>query len=101
MAEITKEFPELAQKGLNYLMWASDYEIVLEGRCILRVIGLGIHPALTGHKVAPENAQAQHFLRHHLCPTLIDEYMAERSTSAFGPLSSSGTKGPLASRNTA
>lgn len=84
MAGITnKEFPELAQTGLNYLTWASDCEIVLEGRSLLRAIGKGTLLAPTDPKFAPENAQALHFLRHHLCSTLKDEYMAERSASGL------------------
>ncbi|KAI5013326.1 hypothetical protein ZWY2020_028280 [Hordeum vulgare] len=71
MAEIVnKEFPELAQTGLNYLSWSSDCEIWFEGKGLLRAIGKGTLLAPTDPKFAPENAQALHFLRHHLCPTL-------------------------------
>ncbi|KAI4976528.1 hypothetical protein ZWY2020_050135 [Hordeum vulgare] len=66
---INKEFPELAQTGLNYLSWSSDCEIWFEGKGLLRAIGKGTLLCI--------------FLRHHLCPTLKDEYMAEQSASGL------------------
>ncbi|XP_045087287.1 uncharacterized protein [Aegilops tauschii subsp. strangulata] len=78
-----KEFPELAQTGLNYLSWSSDCEIFLQGKTLLRAIGKGAQLAVTDPKFETENAQALHFLRHHLSPTLKDEYMAERSASGL------------------
>ncbi|KAI5016217.1 hypothetical protein ZWY2020_006068 [Hordeum vulgare] len=84
MAEIVNmEFPELAHTGLNYLSWSSDCEIWFEGKNLLRTIGKGTLLAPTDPKFAPENAQALHFLRHHLFPTLKDEYMVEWSASVF------------------
>ncbi|XP_010236638.1 uncharacterized protein LOC104584178 [Brachypodium distachyon] len=82
MSAITKrEFDELAQHGGNYLAWATDVEIWLEGKQLLSPIGLDGKgaPAAT----SAENAQALHFLRHHLCATLKVEYMAERSALAL------------------
>ena len=84
MAEIVnKEFPELAQTGLNYLSWSSNCEIFLQGKTLLRAIGKGAQLAVADPKFETENAQALHFLRHHLSPTLKDEYMAERSASGL------------------
>ncbi|KAM3354192.1 hypothetical protein ACQJBY_025066 [Aegilops geniculata] len=80
---VHKEFAELAQTGMNYLSWASDCEIFLQGRTLLRAIGKGAQLAATDPKFETENAQALHFLRHHLSPTLKDEYMAERSASGL------------------
>ena len=76
-----REFEELAQHGRNYLTWASDVEIVLGGRKLGAAIGI------SGQKDArptpEENDQALHFLRHHLCSTLKNEYMAERNALAL------------------
>nr|XP_040254142.1 uncharacterized protein LOC120972720 [Aegilops tauschii subsp. strangulata] len=80
---VNKEFPELAQTGLNYLSWSSDCEIFLQGKTLLRAIGKGGQLAVTDPKFEIENAQALHFLRHHLSPTLKDEDMAERSASGL------------------
>ena len=75
MAGITnREFAVLAQNGLNYLTWASDVEIMLTSKDLMHTIGTGTSPV-----TAAKNAQALHFLRHHLCSTLKNEYMAERS----------------------
>ncbi|KQK17855.1 hypothetical protein BRADI_1g37178v3 [Brachypodium distachyon] len=69
MSAITKrEFDELARHGGNYLAWATDVEIWLEGKQLLSPIGLGGKGAPAG--TSAENAQALHFLRHHLCATL-------------------------------
>ena len=90
---VNKEFPELAQTGLNYLSWSSDCEIFLQGKTLLRAIGKGAQLAVTDPKFETENAQALHFLRHHLSPTLKDEYMAERSASCLWTTLSSGLSG--------
>ena len=87
---VHKEFAELAQTGLNYLSWSSDCEIFLQGKTPPRAIGKGAQLPATDPMFETENAQALHFLRHHLSPTLKDEYMAERSASGLGPLLSSG-----------
>ena len=79
---MNREFEELAQNGLNYLTWASDVELVLEGRKLKGALDAGTQTAPS--KTTPaENAQALHFLRHHMCTTLKHEYMAERSASAL------------------
>ena len=70
-----REFAELAQNGLNYLTWASDIEIMLTSKNLMHTIGTG-----TSKVTAAQNAQALHFMRHHLCSTLKNEYMAEHST---------------------
>ncbi|XBI69004.1 hypothetical protein VPH35_048125 [Triticum aestivum] len=80
---VHKEFAELAQTGMNYLSWASECEIFIQGRTLLRAIGKGAQLAATDPKFETENAQPLHFLRHHLSPTLKDEYMAERSASGL------------------
>uniref|UniRef100_A0ACD5WNY7 Uncharacterized protein n=1 Tax=Avena sativa TaxID=4498 RepID=A0ACD5WNY7_AVESA len=79
---VSREFPELTQDGLNYLTWASDVEIVLEGRCIKDALIAGT-PTAPSKTIPADNAKALHFLRHHMCETLKNEYMAERSASAL------------------
>jgi hypothetical protein len=79
---VSREFPELTQDGLNYLTWASDVEIVLEGRCIKDALIEGT-PTAPSKTIPADNAKALHFLRHHMCETLKNEYMAERSASAL------------------
>ena len=79
---MNREFEELAQNGLNYLTWASDVEIVLEGRKIRGALVAGT-PTAPSTTTAADNANALHFLRHHMSPTLKNEYMAERSASAL------------------
>ncbi|XP_020189479.1 uncharacterized protein [Aegilops tauschii subsp. strangulata] len=54
---VNKEFPELAQTGLNYLSWSSDYEIFLQGKTLLRAISKGAQLAATDPKFETENAQ--------------------------------------------
>lgn len=76
-----REFEELVQHGHNYLTWASDVEIILGGKKLYAAIGLG-----TSKDVTPtdeENDQALHFLRHHLCLMLKNEYMAEKNALAL------------------
>nr|XP_045083493.1 uncharacterized protein LOC123493632 [Aegilops tauschii subsp. strangulata] len=54
---VHKEFPELAQTGLNYLSWSSNCEIFLQGKTLLRAIGKGAQLAVTDPKFETENAQ--------------------------------------------
>ena len=75
---VNRQFEELAQNGLNYLMWASDVEIFLGSKELTKAIGIGAQAAIDVVTLA-QNAEALHFLRHHLCSTLKNEYMAERS----------------------
>jgi hypothetical protein len=75
---VNREFTELAQNGLNYLTWASDVEIFLTPGELTKAIGPGTQ-AVTGAITSVQNAQALHFPRHHLCSTLKNKYMAERS----------------------
>lgn len=79
---MNREFEELAQNGMNYLTWASDVGLVLEGRKLKGVLDEGTRMAPSATTPA-ENAQVLHFLRHHLCTTLKQEYMAERSASTL------------------
>uniref|UniRef100_A0ACD5XMP7 Uncharacterized protein n=1 Tax=Avena sativa TaxID=4498 RepID=A0ACD5XMP7_AVESA len=79
---VSREFPEFTQDGLNYLTWASDVEIVLEDRCIKDALIAGT-PTAPSTTIPADNAKALHFLRHHMCETLKNEYMAERSASAL------------------
>ena len=75
---VNREFTELTQNGLNCLTWASYVEIFLTSRELTNAIGMGTQAA-TNAVIPSQNAQALHFLRHHLCSTLKNEYMAERS----------------------
>ncbi|KAK1630674.1 hypothetical protein QYE76_004989 [Lolium multiflorum] len=79
---MNREFAELPQNGLNYLTWASDVEIVLEGKEMKGALSAGT-PMAPSTTTPAQNAQALHFLRHHMCGTLKNEYMAERSASAL------------------
>ena len=79
---MNREFEELAKNGLNYLTWASDVAIVLEGRKIKGVLVAGT-PMAPSTTTPAENAQALHFLGHHMCTMLKHEYMAERTASAL------------------
>ena len=82
MAGITnKEFAKLSADDRNYLTWASDVRIVLGAKRLRAAIGLG-----TSSTIVPtedENDQALYFLRHHVSPTLKDEYMAITSAKAL------------------
>lgn len=64
------------------MTWASDVVLVLEGRKIKGALDAGT-PTAPSTTTPAENAQALHFLRHHMCTTLKHEYMAERSASAL------------------
>ena len=79
---VSREFPELTHDGLNYLTWASDMDIVLEGQCIKGALSAGT-PTAPSKTIPADNAKALHFLRHHMCETLKNDYMAERSASAL------------------
>nr|XP_051190670.1 uncharacterized protein LOC127303997 [Lolium perenne] len=82
MGIMNREFAELAQNRLNYLTWASDVEIVLEGKEIKGALSAET-PMAPSTTTPAQNAQVLHFLRHHMCGTLKNEYMAERSDSAL------------------
>lgn len=77
MSDLMKrEFEVLTAHGSNYLSWALDAEILLSGKGLLKtVLPKAGDPAATD----VENAQALHFLRHHLSATLKNEYMTERN----------------------
>ncbi|KAF2908244.1 hypothetical protein DAI22_12g170800 [Oryza sativa Japonica Group] len=71
-----KEFAELAPYDQNYLTWASNVQIVLGAKKLLKTFGMG-----TVQEPMPtpdENDQAMYFLRHHLCATLKNEHMATK-----------------------
>uniref|UniRef100_A0ACD5XNR6 Uncharacterized protein n=1 Tax=Avena sativa TaxID=4498 RepID=A0ACD5XNR6_AVESA len=73
-----KEFAELALDGRNYLTWAMDVKINLSSRNLISTITT---PA-EGAPAIPEPAKyaALHFIRHHLYPSLKDEYMMEENS---------------------
>ena len=65
----------LTPNGSNYLSWSLDAEILLTGKNLLKTI----KPKSGESSSETENAQALHFLRHHLSTTLKNEYMTERN----------------------
>jgi hypothetical protein len=77
MSDIAKrEFEVLAVDGSNYLTWATDVEIKLDGMSLDHTI---VQPkAGKDERTKPDKARALHFLRHHLHPDLKSEYMTER-----------------------
>jgi hypothetical protein len=77
MSDITKrEFEVLAVDGSNYLTWATDVEIKLDGMSLDHTI---VQPeAGKDECTKPDKARALHFLRHHLHPDLKSEYMTKR-----------------------
>jgi hypothetical protein len=77
MSDIAKrEFEVLAVDGSNYLTWATDVEIKLDGMSLDHTIVQ--HEAGKDEHTKPDKAKALHFLRHHLHPDLKSEYMTER-----------------------
>jgi hypothetical protein len=75
---VSHEFEVLAPHGQNYLTWASDVQIVLGGKKLKVAIELGQKDEVATDE---QNDQALYFLRHHLSPTLKNEYMSERKAS--------------------
>jgi hypothetical protein len=77
MPDIAKrEFEVLAVDGSNYLTWATDVEIKLDGMSLDHTI---VQPeAGKDERTKPDKARALHFLRHHLHPNMKSEYMTER-----------------------
>src|SRR5689334_11472523 len=77
MLDIAKrEFEVLAVDGSNYLTWATDVEIKLDGMSLDHTI---VQPkAGNDERTKLDKAKALHFLRHHLHPDLKSEYMTER-----------------------
>jgi hypothetical protein len=71
-----REFEVLAVDGSNYLTWATDVEIKLDGMSLDHTI---VQPeAGKDECTKPDKAKALHFLRHHLHLDLKSEYMTER-----------------------
>ena len=62
--------------GSNYLTWAIDVEIKLDGMGLDHTIVLP--EAGKDEHTKPDKAGALHFLRHHLHPDLKSEYITER-----------------------
>ena len=89
---MNREFEELAQNGLNYLTWASDVEIVLEGRKIRGALVAGT-PTAPSTTTAADNANALHFLRHHMSPTLKMSIWPNGVPPPCGPPSKRGSQG--------
>jgi hypothetical protein len=59
--------------GSNYLIWAIDVEIKLDGWCLDHTI---VHPeAGNDERTILDKAEALHFLQHHLHSDLKSEYM--------------------------
>ncbi|KAK1679793.1 hypothetical protein QYE76_040641 [Lolium multiflorum] len=63
---MNREFAKLAQNRLNYLTWASDIQIVLDGKEIKGALSAGT-PTAPSITTLAQNAQELHFLRHHMC----------------------------------
>ena len=71
-----REFEALAVDGSNYLTWATNIEIKLDGMSLDRTI---VQPeGGKDERTKPDKARVLHFLRHHLHPDLKSEYMMER-----------------------
>jgi hypothetical protein len=75
---VSREFKVLAQHGQNYFTWTSDVQTVFGGKKLKAAIRLGQKDEVTTDE---QNDQALHFLRHHLSPTLKNEYMSKRKAS--------------------
>jgi hypothetical protein len=82
MSDIAKrEFEALAMDGSNYLTWATNVEIKLDGMSLDHTI---VQPeAGKDERTKSDKAKALHFLRHHLHPDLKSEYMTERDPLAL------------------
>jgi hypothetical protein len=82
MSDIAKrEFEALAVDGSNYLTWATNVEIKLDGMSLDHTI---VQPeAGKDERTKSDKAKALHFLRHHLHPDLKSEYMTERDPLAL------------------
>ena len=66
----------LAVDGSNYLTWATDIEIRLDGMGLDHTI---VQPeAGKDERTKQDKAKALHYLRHHLHPDLKCEYMTEK-----------------------
>jgi len=72
---VKREFDVLTANGSNYLSWSLDAEILLTGKNLLK----RIKPKMDESSTPMEDAQALHFIRHHLSTTLKNEYMTERN----------------------
>jgi hypothetical protein len=77
MSDIAKrEFEVLAVDGINYLTWATNVEIKLDGMSLDHTI---VQPEVGKNKhTKPDKATMLHFLQHHLHPDLKFECMTER-----------------------
>lgn len=77
---VKREFDVLVPNSLNYLSWSLGAEILLSGKGLLKTI---LPKSTDAKPIEVENAQARHFLRHHLSTTLKSEYMTERNPLAL------------------
>jgi hypothetical protein len=77
MSDIAKrDFKMLAVDGSNYLTWAIDVEIKLDGMSLDHTI---VEPeADKVERTKPDKAKVLHYLRHHIHPDLKCEYMMEK-----------------------
>jgi hypothetical protein len=78
MSDIAKrDFEMLAVDGRNYLTWATDVEIRLDGMCLDHTI---VEPeADKDERAKPDKAKALHYLRHNIHLDLKCEYMTEKN----------------------
>jgi len=65
----------LAVDGSNYLTWATDIEITLDGMGLDYTI---VRPEASKDERTKQDKKALHYLRHHLHPDLKFEYMTEK-----------------------
>jgi hypothetical protein len=77
MSDIAKrDFEMLTVDGSNYLTWATDVEIKLDGMSLDHTI---VEPeADKDERTKPDKAKALHYLQHHIHPDLKCEYMTEK-----------------------
>jgi hypothetical protein len=71
-----KDFEMLVVDDSNYLTWATDIEIRLDGMSLDHTI---VQPeAGNDERTKPDKVNALHYLRHHIHPDLKCEYMTEK-----------------------
>jgi hypothetical protein len=77
MSDIEKrEFKVLDVDDSNYLTWATDVKIKLDGMSLDHTIVQ--REASKDERTKPDKVRALHCLRHHLHPDMKSKYMMER-----------------------
>ena len=76
---VKREFEVFTVNGSNYLSWTLDVKIFLSGKDLLKAI----KPESGKEANNMEIAWDLHFLRHHLSPTLKNEYMTEKNAKVL------------------